>query len=502
MPLSFSGPTRHPWQTPLVLCCALVVVGAGLWNLSRQARPTPDGPPPDEQRYRPASPAASVQNPFPGLDPSGEALDTERLDPYVESDAAVPEAAADLAGIAPAVYDVFRWLAARSDADLARDAIGRSEWHYNRLLREPGRWRWRLCHVYGLASRVEPETFSLGSGLDRLWRVTLYDETLDRYYTVLTPLVPEGVTTPKSGERAARLAGDGLFAMVYPFRAEGGWERTPLFFARRLYRTREGATPRERLDERLPWENPLPQTPARTAEVLDQAFLADHLYAPAYSQARRRMPYLADPLEMAHDLSGDQPAIVHAFAYLSARPTEELARAVSPGMNYAAIMEPDEMPVWMRGQAVVLRGRAVAVRTVRRTAPDALGFDRFHVLTVRCGTLPGGAPEDWSVAAPELPEGLRFDDRVEATGILLKRYPFPARDGERTIWRWSPLAAACGVRRLPPPEASTALYCGLALLALAACVALALAVRRGNREVDDLRRKLKNRRAIKNQAEG
>lgn len=497
MPLFAPNAPRSPYHTPLLLIAALAVLSGGLLALARQsgAAAVPNTPP-DQQTYQPALRHATPEHPFPGLVPNEDALRAAAEIPRPDLDAFAP----DFDRFDAMVLDAARFLAARPDDIHALDAFPRSEWHFNRLLREPDRWRFRVMHVHGLLARLEPEPVDAFTVDDEhpatLWRATLYDDRIGESYTVLAPLAADGLrasTSPRAP--ASPASADGVFLGWHALHTEQGLVPTPVFLARRIYLAHERATPPERLDDRIPGEEPREQRPLRPAAGLDPAFLDTHLFAPSYTEAERRMAPLPDPLEMATDLASEFPALAHTFAYAHTPPAD--GRRPEPALRYDDIMASDELPRWMRGQWAAVQGKAMDVRTIRLARPDEVGLDRLHIVTVRAGRLADGQSRDWAVAVLNLPEGLRFDDDVRATGVFLKRYPFRAYHEGRAVWRWAPLIVAPALTRVPPQPPPTGFYMAVALLTAAVTVVLWLAVRRGNREAEALRVHVKARRRVR-----
>ncbi|MCX7935539.1 MAG: hypothetical protein N3A66_09825, partial [Planctomycetota bacterium] len=94
--------------------------------------------------------AATAEDPLPGLqaNPNLEVV-RENIVGGVADDDENPWRASELLRIRPVLEDIFRWLKAQSHEAMAAAARPRHLWNYNKVMREPDRWRLQVLHVYG-----------------------------------------------------------------------------------------------------------------------------------------------------------------------------------------------------------------------------------------------------------------------------------------------------------------------------------------------------------------
>ena len=354
-------------------------------------------------------------------------------------------------------------------------------------MREPDRWRLQILHVYGelVHERVE-EIPGLPVGLRRLHRLILFDRRMQVFYTVLTPLKPVLAEVGKD------LACDGVFLMRYPYQREGGgWQRTPLFVAKRVVLAHELPTPVYLLDMR---QDPGPAyrelRPRTTIAAISTAYLEEQIFDPAVDGSDGMRMLGGDVFDEARKLRSEKAALSHAFSYICGLSDEEIQRRVNPEVDYVAVMREAKTPSWMRGHIMKFQGQAADVMT-EYFPGDGDGIERVHFVTA-WDTRYQGFQHTWMLAVLNLPPGLRQDDRIEAEGVFIKRVPFKTR---QNTWRFAPLIVCKEIRPVSAPRASSHVATAFAALFVIGVALLYWISLRENAVYEGLRGRMRRRRA-------
>jgi len=485
---TFSSPRNRIF---LYVGLLLAVAGSMQNCRARTAAGLPPVPPAEAQQYEAAAEGATAADPLPGLSAySSLNLVRENILGGVRNDDADPWSATDMRGYSAALEDACRWLKGQSDESLAAAARPRSHWTFNKVMREPDRWRLQVLHVYGRLVHERTEEFAAeGPGLRKLWRLTLYDNRFSHFITVLTPLRPAAA---KVGE--SHIACDGLFLMRYPYVKESGsWQRTALFLARRAVLAREPSTQTPLLDERADPGPPYRDlAPTRTASALSAEFIEQEVLEPAPDGSDGMRMLGGDLFAEAADLRQEKAALDHAFEFVYGLTPESLESRVDPAMTYVALMETPKPPAWARGRFARIEARAADVQTLRFSDADN-GVERIHLLAGWDARL-AGFRHSWVMAALNLPPGLRQDDRIEAVGLFVKRMPYRTTQGR---WQFAPLVVCREIRILPPVSTGGGLVAFGGVAMVLGLLFVFWLSRRDTSELDDLRSRERKRKRIR-----
>lgn len=475
--------TDDPRQRLVVLIVALAVVVALLINLQRGLAPRPSPyPPPDAQKMIFADPELAGRDPFEGW--GGDPQAAKHILDIVEKIEDQTWEATNLPAQQELLFYAFQALVSRSAADLAKEALSRSAWHYQKIMREPNRWRLLPMHVYGMLVHQETIEFPQAEpGMKKLFRLILMDPDELVFFTVLTPQIPAGTQIYEEGKRwGSSLAFDGLFLMIYPYRAQAGWKKTPLFVTRRVTLAQEGRTPPVLLDPRKdPGEFYEILSPRQTVAALDLDFLNDKIVDPCREGETIRG---VDVNEMANDLRAEKAALFHVFEYVYGLSPEALARP-NLEIDYVTLMGGPTTPEWARGQIAYFRGVAGSVDTLR-FPPNPSGITRIHLVTAGDTRYVKFRKYLWVLAVLNLPEGLRYGDPIEATGVFVKRYPYKT---EKRQWYLAPLIVCKEIRIVQPKPVPFWIYIVAGAIFLALLAAIAFVIRRDTAAFHALRKR-------------
>lgn len=367
-----------------------------------------------------------------------------------------PQLGAEIEMQTDGLLALYKWLAGQTQEDMAAKARGRNRWHVSKMIREPSAWRGQVVHVYGMLADVERVEFHQNPpGLQHLYLLRLYDQHEMEFFSVLTPEMPEGakVFEDKEEDRWEQwgdtLACDAVFLMNLPYRRDRRIRTTPLFVTKRVYLSLQGRAPPVILDERdHPTREYVDIEPERTVPALDMDFIRDKLFAPPKDGGAWQF-LGTDFRREASNLREEKLVFDHAFEYLWGQDSETIRRgARNPEINHRTIMADNEPPAWMTGQLTRVRGLVATVEPMR-FSPEQPGLERIYLLTIQDTSFRQPADHTWTVAVPNLPEGLKWGDTVEANGVFLKIHPYRTRLEQ---WRWAPLVAARSVEILPTPS--------------------------------------------------
>lgn len=447
----FQSPDRGDPRLRLVfLICMLLGLVAGLGYLGNLSRAYYSRyPAPEQQVMKQAD-----GDPFRNLEPADE------IDPVAFQLAELGERNPDQGAIIDMQNDgvraIYRWLMGYSHEEIAAMTRGRGRWHVTKLVREPSVWRGQLLHVYGMLADVETIEFHHNpAGIQYLYLLRLYDQHEMEFFSVLTPEMPENARVFQDKEEGQweqwgdTLACDAVFLMNLPYRRPGRRVRTtPLFVTKRAYLSVQGRTPRIRFDERDdPGREYIDIEPEKTVPALDIDFIRDKVFSPPRDGGGWQF-FGTDFRREATNLREEKTAFDHVFEYLWGQEEESIRqRARNPEINHRTLMAGNEPPSWMVGQLTRVRGTVAAVEPMR-FSPELPGLPRIYILTVQDTSFRQPAEHTWAIAVPNLPEGLKWGDLIEANGVFLKNYPYRTRDNR---WQWAPLVAARAVELLPPP---------------------------------------------------
>lgn len=495
---------NNPWVRLGMLVVALVVLSGSmryLWMFSNPGAASQDYLQALNSEMEQSDPVEGVTDPLAQL-PAEENLDYNVLPELMAMERSRrPQA---LTTIRQPLLKVAAWLKGQSADWMPQNVLGRASWHHDTIVQEPSRWRLLPLHVYGMLADEELVEYPDNPpGLRKLFWLTLYDPFDQVFFTVLTPQAPrerQVLVEPASGRRAVRgtfMAFDGLYLMAFPFHTAQGERDMPLFYAPAVHAAAEGRAPPPLLDGRggRPVLTEGKNRPLQGVPGLDVAYLRSKIYNP---------PKTGDGnlqfMTLAHDLRAEKGALLHIYEYLAGVTPEDLQRmAENPEVNFVSLMAGANAPEWMLGQATGFTGVVFSVETLR--FPETKdGIDRIYLVTAGDLHYQKVGEFTWVVAVLDLPEGLRRGDRISASGIFLKLYPYRTEGGH---WHWSPLIVANSVDVVPPryspflpafvPDyAWPWIGAGVGILIVALAMRFWMRSREEDRKCDELRQKLRN----------
>jgi len=434
----------------ILMCAALLLAWSGREVLKLYSGQGTEKADPESQDYEYSDDSGNEKNVLSRVTPEKELYPTVEEDLQFVERKRKPGSIADLKH---PISKIIPWVASFSSDRIHNEALPRSLWHYENIMREPDYWRMNFMHVYGLlADKNIVEYPDNPPGMKKLFFLTLYDVYAGDYFTVLTPQMPVGAKVHEDSRggnnsvHGSYLAFDGLFLMNYPYTTLGGnLQETPLFFAPRVWFAREGATPPPLLDGSIYGNRRMDskgfKIPFKVIPGIDIKFIKSKMYNPPKDGDRN--PFYRP---MTADLRSEKSVLRHVFQYLYGVEQGEISlRADNPEINYVSLMQGRNAPAWMTGRFTGVTGIALSLDTLHFAEPVD-GISRIHLLTVGDTAYKEPGLFTWVVACLELPEGLRQGNRVRAEGLFLKLFPYKTREN---TWYWSPLIVSSKVQLLP-----------------------------------------------------
>lgn len=475
----------------LIIYIALAIVcGFLFFELKNFSTRKNSAQPKEFQKYIKADPQKDQPDPLAALDIHERLLiDTINVD--IGDSANDPIAANTLAADTTSIEYILSYLKGLSEQNLAKLTSRNQHFTFSRIMEEPGKWRGRAVHFYGILLQKDLEELpNMPKGLQKMWRLTLTDPYQAHFYTVLTPKISTKV------KPLGIVSFDGIFLKRYAYRCKPDpkraayWQWTPVFVAKKAYYKWQPMPKPDLLSD--PEEKPFvfKDSVDKLDNNITEAILDVSKSGKGFTSVGAVNVSYA---EEARNVQSEKVAYEHIFKYLNSFTEEEIKKQVDPRLTFENLMVSDKPPAWAKWKTAEITCRA---RYVERHKVKGLesGLERVYIL-IAYDESADNFEYRWSIALPNLPHPLREGDRIIARGVFAKFYPYLSINND---WRWTPLIVAKEVKVIPFKPKHTPLwgYVAVTLAILAIGFSIYYATDKDDKRRERMRNNIKERRAV------